>query len=279
MLFKTGFIGAGNMAEAIASSMLEKKITENNILSVNDISEDRKKYFHEKYGVSICLSNHEVIKKSDVIILAVKPQVMGEVLKDAFEKTDFSSKKIIISIAAGITTEFIENCIYSFTDEKGAKNFPVIRVMPNTPSLAGMGMSAVCKGKNAGTKDIETAETIMNSMGKSIIVEENMMNSVTAVSGSGPAYFFYFIETLVNAGIKLGFSKEDAFELVFQTAKGSIALMEKTCESPDILRQKVTSKGGTTEAALNKLMAENFEKIVEKALFAAHDRGVELSGK
>jgi pyrroline-5-carboxylate reductase len=279
MIFKTGFIGAGNMAEAIASSMLEKKITENNVLSVNDINEERKKYFHEKYGVSICLSNHEVIKKSDVIILAVKPQVMGEVLKESFEKTDFSEKKLIISIAAGITTEFIENIIYSFTDAKGAENFPVIRVMPNTPSLAGMGMSAVCKGKNAGKKDIETAETIVNSMGKSIIVEENMMNSVTAVSGSGPAYFFYFIETLVNAAIKLGFSGEDAFELVFQTAKGSIALMEKTNEAPDVLRQKVTSKGGTTEAALNKFMAENFEKIVEKALFAAHDRGVELSGK
>jgi pyrroline-5-carboxylate reductase len=279
MIFKTGFIGAGNMAEAIASSMLEKKITENNVLSVNDINEERKKYFHEKYGVSICLSNHEVIKKSDVIILAVKPQVMGEVLKESFEKTDFSEKKLIISIAAGITTEFIENIIYSFTDAKGAENFPVIRVMPNTPSLAGMGMSAVCKGKNAGKKDIETAETIVNSMGKSIIVEENMMNSVTAVSGSGPAYFFYFIETLVNAAIKLGFSREDAFELVFQTAKGSIALMEKTNEAPDVLRQKVTSKGGTTEAALNKFMAENFEKIVEKALFAAHDRGVELSGK
>jgi pyrroline-5-carboxylate reductase len=279
MIFKTGFIGAGNMAEAIASSMLEKKITENNVLSVNDINEERKKYFHEKYGVNLCLSNHEVIKKSDVIILAVKPQVMGEVLKESFEKTDFSEKKLIISIAAGITTEFIENIIYSFTDAKGAENFPVIRVMPNTPSLAGMGMSAVCKGKNAGKKDIETAETIVNSMGKSIIVEENMMNSVTAVSGSGPAYFFYFIETLVNAAIKLGFSGEDAFELVFQTAKGSIALMEKTNEAPDVLRQKVTSKGGTTEAALNKFMAENFEKIVEKALFAAHDRGVELSGK
>jgi pyrroline-5-carboxylate reductase len=279
MIFKTGFIGAGNMAEAIASSMLEKKITENNVLSVNDINEERKKYFHEKYGVNLCLSNHEVIKKSDVIILAVKPQVMGEVLKESFEKTDFSEKKLIISIAAGITTEFIENIIYSFTDAKGAENFPVIRVMPNTPSLAGMGMSAVCKGKNAGKKDIETAETIVNSMGKSIIVEENMMNSVTAVSGSGPAYFFYFIETLVNAAIKLGFSREDAFELVFQTAKGSIALMEKTNEAPDVLRQKVTSKGGTTEAALNKFMAENFEKIVEKALFAAHDRGVELSGK
>lgn len=279
MLFKTGFIGAGNMAEAIVSSMLEKKITKQSFMFVNDIDSNRKNYMENKYHVNICSSNHKVIENSDIIILAVKPQVMGEVLKDAFEKTDFSSKKLIISIAAGITTEFIENIIYSFTSEENAKNFPVIRVMPNTPSLAGMGMSAVCKGKNAGTKDVEAAETIVNSMGKSIIVEENMMNSVTAVSGSGPAYFFYFIETLVNAGIKLGFSREDAFELVFQTAKGSIALMEKTFESPDILRQKVTSKGGTTEAALNKFMAENFEKIVEKALFAAHDRGVELSGK
>jgi pyrroline-5-carboxylate reductase len=279
MLFKTGFIGAGNMAEAIASSMLEKKIAENNFIFINDISNERKKYFYEKFRIHTCLSNHEVIEKSDIIILAVKPQVMGEVLKESFEKTDFSGKKLIISIAAGITTEFIENIIYSFTSEENAKNFPVIRVMPNTPSLAGMGMSAVCKGKNAGKKDVETAEAIVNSMGKSIIVEENMMNSVTAVSGSGPAYFFYFIETLVNAAIKLGFSRKDAFELVFQTAKGSIALMEKTNEAPDVLRQKVTSKGGTTEAALNKFMAENFEKIVEKALFAAHDRGVELSGK
>ncbi|MDY0131907.1 MAG: pyrroline-5-carboxylate reductase [Desulforegulaceae bacterium] len=278
MLFKTGFIGTGNMAEAIISSMIEKQIAAKDFLFANDLSSKRKEYMKNKYGLSLCSSNHEVIEKSDIIILAVKPQVLDEVLKESFKKTNFTQKKLIISIAAGIKTKTIESIIYSFTNEKNEKNFPVIRVMPNTPCLSGMGMSGICKGKNPDEKDLKTAKKIMDSMGKSIVVEENLMDSVTAVSGSGPAYFFYFIETLVNAGKKLGLTKDQAFELVFQTAKGSISLMEQTGEDPEVLRQKVTSKGGTTEAALNKFVSENMEKIVEKAVKAAHDKSIELSG-
>lgn len=278
MSLKTGFIGAGNMAEAIAASIIREKISTPDSVLISDINDQRINLMKTKYSVVPCSSNHELIEKSEIIILAVKPQILKETIKESFKDTDFSKqRKLIISIAAGIKTETIENALYSFTDDSGAENFPVIRVMPNTPSLAGCGMSGISKGKNADDTDIEKTEKIMKSMGKTLIIEEEKMDAVTAVSGSGPAYFFLFIESLVSAGIKLGFDKDQSFDLVLQTAKGAIALLEQTGETPEDLRKKVTSKGGTTEAALNTFMENNFIETVFKSLKAAADRANELS--
>ncbi|MGM0419175.1 MAG: pyrroline-5-carboxylate reductase [Thermodesulfobacteriota bacterium] len=278
MSLKTGFIGAGNMAEAIAASIIREKISTPDSVFISDINDQRINLMKTKYSVEPCYSNHELIEKSEIIILAVKPQILKETIKESFKDTDFSKqRKLIISIAAGIKTETIENALYSFTDDSGAENFPVIRVMPNTPSLAGCGMSGISKGKNADDTDIEKTEKIMKSMGKTLITEEEKMDAVTAVSGSGPAYFFLFIESLVSAGIKLGFDKDQSFDLVLQTAKGAIALLEQTGETPEDLRRKVTSKGGTTEAALNTFMENNFKETILKSVKAAADRANELS--
>lgn len=279
MAYKVGFIGAGNMAEAMAGSIIEKNIFESWQICTSDPDENRKKYMHETYKISLCNSNKELIENSEIIILAVKPQMMEEVLKDSFNKVSINKnlKKIIISIAAGVTLQKIENIIYSMVGDEFKNNLPIIRVMPNTPSLAGMGMSGISLGSLAVKDDILISKKIIDSMGKSIIINEDMMNSVTAISGSGPAYFFYFIESLVNAGIELGFSKKDSFDLVFQTAKGAVALMEKTKEAPDELRKKVTSKGGTTEAALNSFIENRFQDTIIKGAMSAKERGVILS--
>jgi pyrroline-5-carboxylate reductase len=279
MTYKIGFIGAGNMAEAMAGSIIEKSIFQSSQICTSDPDENRKKYMNDTYKISLCSSNKELIEKSEIIILAVKPQMMEQVLTDSFDGISINKneRKIIISIAAGVTSEKIENIIYSKVGDEIKNNIPVIRVMPNTPSLAGMGMSGISSGSLADEKDLLISQKIMDSMGKSIIVNEDMMNPVTAISGSGPAYFFYFIESLINAGIELGFSEKESFELVFQTAKGAVALMEKTKEAPGELRKKVTSKGGTTEAALNSFMKNSLGDIIIKGANAAKDRAVELS--
>jgi len=274
--YKIGFIGAGNMAEAIANSLLLKAVFSKENIFISEPYEERRKYFVSKYDVKPCTSNKNLVEKSDIIVLSVKPQMMAEVLKDSFECIgNNSGKKIIISIAAGISCSGIEDIIYSFMED--GKNYPVVRTMPNTPAMAGTGMTGIAGGKFAGEDDIRLVNDIMSSFGKTIVLNEDRINSVTAVSGSGPAYYFYFIEVFVKAAMKLGFSEEDAFMLVFETAKGAVALMEATEELPSSLRKKVTSKGGTTEAALNVLRKSGLEEMIFNAVKAAEQRALELS--
>lgn len=279
MSLKIGFIGAGNMAEAMINSILTNGISQKDSLFISDPDKERKEFLSEKYGVEISDSNHELIKNSHVIILSVKPQIMDDVLNETFKTYDFSNedKKLVISIAAGIKCENIEKTIYGFSGEEKKSLFPVVRVMPNTPALAGQAMSGIAPGKLASKKDIIMTEKIMSSMGKAMVFREDQINSVTAISGSGPAYFFLFIEALTKAGVELGFSEKESFDLVFQTAKGAVALMEQTGEAPGVLREKVTSKGGTTEAALNSFNKDGIEKIVLNAALAAEKRAEELS--
>ena len=279
MSLKIGFIGAGNMAEAMAGSIINKGLTENSSVFISDPDDSRKKFFKLNYHINICSSNTQLINESEIIVLSVKPQIMEEVLTNSFGAEDviLNEKKLIISIAAGISCKKIEDIIYNLSGCTNKKNLPVVRVMPNTPALAGEAMSGISPGSCAEAGDISTAQKIMDSMGKSMVVDEEKMNAVTAVSGSGPAYFFLFIEALAKAGVNLGFSEEEALKLVFQTAKGAVALMEKTKEAPDLLRKKVTSKGGTTEAALNVFNEENLIETVFKAAKAAEKRADELS--
>lgn len=279
MTYRIGFIGAGNMADAMADSIIKKELANSSSLFMSDPDDGRIAYMSEKYGLVRCSSNKELIEKAQIIILSVKPQIMADLLKETFLNNTIKvdERKLIISIAAGIPINKIEKIIYSGSEPNLPDFFPVIRVMPNTPSMAGEGMSGISSGSTASEKDLSIASEIMNSMGKSIILNEDKMDAVTAISGSGPAYFFYFIENLVNAATSLGFSKEESMDLVFQTAKGSIALMQKTGETPEELRKKVTSKGGTTEAALNNFAKSNLEKIVLESVLAARNRAQELS--
>lgn len=278
MSVKLGFIGSGNMAEAILASIIEKDFITSTNIYISDPDEARCEYIKNKYQINISPSNDKTVESSDAVILAVKPQMMNAVLEQTFGNLKQRAEKlIIISIAAGITTKTIEDLIYKDLTPEQQVNIPVIRVMPNTPALAGKGMSGISGGAFASKDSLEFAQKIMNSMGDSLIFEESKIDAVTAISGSGPAYFFYFIETLVNAATKLGFSENEAQKLVFQTAEGSLALMKKTGENPSILRKKVTSKGGTTEAAINEFINNDFQEIINSVTKKAYERSIELS--
>ena len=201
-----------------------------------------------------------------VIIIAVKPQDIDGLLEDM---RPFINKQLLISIAAGITTKYIENKI--------GKAVRVVRVMPNIAAQVQSGISALAKGRFGLNKDVLIAEEIFRRMGKVVRVKEPYIDAFTAIAGSGPAYIFYFIECLSEAGKRLGFSEREAVNFVKEVVKGSIKLLEESSLTAKELRERVASKGGTTEAALNVFKHWRLNEIVRKAVFAASQRAKQLS--
>jgi len=262
---RIGFIGAGNMAEAIISAIIKSGIPSGRIIA-SDVNSKRLNYIRKKYKIKSSLDNSDTVKSSDVIFLAVKPFQVKEVLEKI--KDYFNGQKLVVSIAAGIKTSKIE---------KYLKKTAVIRVMPNTAALIGEGAIALSAGKRANKADIKLAEKLLSSCGTVVTVKEKDMDAVTAVSGSGPAYVFYVTEIMGKTAEKMGLSKETAKKLVNQTLLGASKMLIATGECPDILRQKVTSKGGTTEAAFKVLSNKKFADIFESAIFSAMKKSKELS--
>lgn len=264
---KIGIIGCGNMGEAIFSRLagvLEKSTS----LMVSEYDAKRREFLQDKYKIIVEIDNSKLVKWADVIILAVKPKDFENVLKDAV-CCGASSDKLIISIAAGITTKYIESMV--------GKDVPVVRVMPNMPAVIGEAVSAISAGTAADSSDMKLAEEIFSLIGDVVRVEEKLIDAVTAVSGSGPAYFFYLIEALTEAAINAGLDSATAQRLVFKTALGSAKLIYALKEDPAELRRRVTSKGGTTEAAIKVFEAKDFRKIVNGAVKKACKRSKELS--
>ncbi len=226
---------------------------------------ERAQFLRRKYKVT-CADFETAVKKADIIIIAVKPQDIDGVLECM---SAWAGKKLVISIAAGITTPYLEKKLGA-----GAR---VIRTMPNMPAQIGEGITAVCGGKSVKSADIKLAQRIFNCVGKTIIVEESLIDAVTAVSGSGPAYVFLFVECLMRAAGSFGFDEKTAKELVYQTLLGSAHLLAQSKDSAAELRAKVTSKGGTTQAAADVFTAHNIEKVFIEALEAAKKRAGELA--
>jgi pyrroline-5-carboxylate reductase len=257
-----GVIGGGNMGGAIIHG-IHKEYT------IFLCEADKKKAHvlkRKNHGIQLAdLST--TLAKSQIIILAVKPQDFEEILTEV--KKYITPKHLVISIAAGITTAYIE--------KKLGKNIHVIRTMPNLPVQVGMGMTAICEGTSATIKDQKWAEDIFEKIGETVIVDEKWMNAVTAVSGSGPAYVFYFIECLMKAAQDLGLDKQLSSILIMQTLQGSLKLITHQNMEASVLRQRVTSKGGTTQAALNEFFTGNVDEIFVKALKSAAKRAQELS--
>jgi len=268
------FIGAGNMAAALAEGLINKGF-ESQQLFMSDPSDERLTTLKKSLNINTNNRNRRVAEKADVIVLAVKPQIMPAIL-DELKPVLKDSKKVIISIAAGIPICTIENFFYASLDKKAQKNFPVIRVMPNTPSLVLRGMSGMSLNKNVSKEDCGIAVKILAAMGKVIQFEEKALDAVTALSGSGPAYVFYLIESMVKGGVKLGLDPKDAFTLTLSTLKGAVALIEELKESPEVLRQKVTSPGGTTEAAIKVFEEKKVKDSIVEAMTAASTRSKEL---
>jgi len=263
---KVVFIGAGNMAEAIVSGMVAGDFCEPEKIIMTDIRPDRLSDLGAEYGVSTSADNR-VVKDAEIVVLAVKPQVMADVLKEIAPV--LQKETLVVSIAAGISCAKIE------AELEGDRR--VVRVMPNTPALIGQGAAAIAAGAHADEADLEVAEAILQCVGLTVRVEEKELDAVTALSGSGPAYVFYLLEAMLDAAEEMGLEKETARSLALQTVEGAARLMKDSGESAKTLRERVTSKGGTTEAAIHTLNDENVKGAIMKALKAAHDRSVELS--
>lgn len=265
---KIGFIGGGNMAEAIIKGLVAGGVPAAE-LSVADPVSARRDFLHERYGVAVTAENNDVSTKCDVLILAVKPQICEGVLQEMGGA--LTPAKTLISIMAGVRTTTLEAAL-----PPGSR---VVRVMPNTPALVKAAASAISRGTHAGEEDISVARRIFELVGTTCLVDEKLLDAVTGLSGSGPAYVLTFIEALADGGVKNGLSRETALALAKQTVYGTAKLILETCEHPAVLRDKVTSPGGTTIAALHSLESDRFRAAVINAVDAAVARSVELANK
>lgn len=278
---KIGFIGAGTMGEAMISALVQTGVSSPSLIKASDVNTERLNKIKHSYGVEITEDNFSLFSSCDIVILAVKPYQFAPILQAIAgnEKYGISTRKIVISIAAGITISKIEKFLYSSLDDKSRSHLPIIRVMPNTPSLVLAGMSGISPNSYANADDLETAGRILKAMGNVIEFREDDLDAVTAVSGSGPAYLFYYIESMIEAGINVGLSENDTAQLVLTTIKGAVKLLEERLDSPQNLRKQVTTPGGTTEAALKVLESKNFKEAIIEAIAAATERARELGSR
>jgi pyrroline-5-carboxylate reductase len=274
-----GFIGAGNMAEAIAGALIRSETCPSSNITMADVDPDRLKKLSDTYGTKTAADNLQAFSASTVVILAVKPQQVAGVLTELTAKSGYSvdNRKRFVSICAGTRIEKLEALLYPPLSAAQRQRLPIIRVMPNTPALVLTGMSAMSPNRHADNEDLQITRKLLESMGKVIEVAETALDGVTALSGSGPAYLFYLAEAMGRAGESLGFAPEQAALLALQTLKGAVALMEKTGDSPEALRRKVTSPAGTTQAAVDVLDAGRVMETVVNAIRAAARRSEELS--
>lgn len=265
---KIAFIGGGNMAEAIMRGLIRGDVGIG--ICVAEIMPARRDELAARFpNVRVVTDASEAAAWGDVVVLAVKPQHAAGVL-DLLEQA-ITPKKLVISIMAGITTAKIEESL-----QPGCR---VIRSMPNTPGLIGAGATAVCGGRKSSDSDLELASQLFSLIGSSVCVDEKQMDAVTGLSGSGPAYVFTFIEALADAGVKNGLTREVAARLAAQTVLGAARMVVETGEHPTLLKEKVTSPGGTTIAGLHALENGGFRGTVMNAVEAACCRSRELAGK
>ena len=265
---RLGFIGGGNMAEAIIRGLLAGGVTAAELVVAEPMAE-RREFLQGAYGIDVRADNGEVAAMTDALIIAVKPQVFRG-MASALGAAGFAGK-LVISIMAGISIDGME--------EACGDSCRVIRVMPNTPALALAGASAICRGKNATDDDLFFAQGIFELVGTTCVVDEKLMDAVTGLSGSGPAYVFMFIEALSDAGVKNGLPRDVATRLAAQTVIGSAKILLETGDHPGILKEKVTSPGGTTIAGVASLERDAFRGTVMAAVDAATARSAELGKK
>lgn len=260
------FIGAGNMAGALIRGLVRTATVPAEQIIAADPDAARRQALEDELDIRTSGENAEAIEEASVVILATKPQVFREILPGV--ATALRPDTLLISVAAGIPTRMVERALPSGTR--------VIRTMPNTPALVGAGATAIAAGSQATEEDLDLAEELFRSVGISVRVPEAQLDAVTGLSGSGPAYVFAMVEALREAGIREGLSDEDALQLSSQTVFGASRLLRDTKESPGVLRERVTSPGGTTRAGLDALEAAGFSEAIIGAVRAATRRSVEL---
>ena len=262
---KITFIGAGNMAEALIRGILRAKLVEPSRITAADVRAERLALLQSAFGIRTTGDNTAALRDADIVILAVKPQQLGA----ALESLRPISAPLWISIVAGVSISQIE--------KKLGGSARVVRVMPNTPALVGAGAAGLAKGARASEEDLVSAEAIFHAVGITARIDETLMDAVTALSGSGPAYIFLVTEAMINGGIALGLDPAMAKALAVQTVHGAAELLMETGEEPQSLRSKVTSPGGTTEAAVRVMSSQKLLEIFVDAMRAAAQRSQELS--
>ena len=263
--YSVGVIGAGVMGEALIAAILKSGVVSSKI-AITDKRSERTKELEAKYGCYVA-TLEEIASKAENIFLVVKPQDLDALLASVGSK--FSTTQKVISFVAGKKTALIESFI--------SNPVAVLRVMPNTPMSVGVGASAISKGSSATQADVKVVEDLLKASGKTIYVDEKLQDAVTATSGSGPAYFFRFVEAMILAAQELGLAEKDAKTLVIQTIAGASEMLKQDGVSPKTLRENVTSPNGTTFAALEVFEKEDLVGIMKKAMLAARNRSQELS--
>jgi pyrroline-5-carboxylate reductase len=266
---KIGVVGGGKMGGALIAGMISGGLVKAGAVTVADKDEDRLEELVKTYGIGATAQNREAVGNADVVILAVKPQNMAEVLSGLAEA--LAPPALVISIAAGISTAFIEERLH-----KGVR---VVRVMPNMPALIGEGAAALCRGAFATEEDLSLARTIFAAVGIAVEVNEGLMDAVTGLSGSGPGYALLIIEALTDAGVRMGLARDVALKLSAQSLLGAAKLCLKGEKHPAELRDMVASPGGTTLAGLKALEDGRLRATLMSAVEAATRRSAELGGR
>ncbi|HEX5862522.1 MAG TPA: pyrroline-5-carboxylate reductase [Nocardioides sp.] len=262
---QTAILGAGVMGETLLSGLVRAGRRVDHLL-IGEKRPERARELEERYGVAVH-SNLEATRKAETIAVVVKPQDMEDLLAEI--APELRPGQLVVSLAAGITTAFIEARV--------PNDVAVVRVMPNTPALVDEGMAAISPGSRCDDEHLAEAESLMASTGKVMRIPERQMDAVTAISGSGPAYIFFVVESMIEAGVHLGLPRSTATELVVQTVVGSAHMLRETGTHPAVLREQVTSPGGTTAAALRELEIHKVRAAFLAAMEAARDRSRELA--
>lgn len=262
-------IGVGNMGAALAGGIVKAGLVDPARIIASDADRERLKTISDRWKIIAANDNTEAVQGSDVILLAVKPQTIPAVLDEI--RSTIVPRQMVLSIAAGVRTSFVE--------ERLTVPCPVVRAMPNTPALMGCGIAAICPGKLAEQEHIVVAQTLLGAVGDVVVVTETQMDAVTGLSGSGPAYVYTFIEALADGGVKMGLPRPVALKLAAQTVLGAAKMVLETGEHPAVLRDRVTSPGGTTIAGMHVLESKGFRDATMSAVEAATRRSEELGEK
>ena len=263
---KVGFIGGGNMGEALIKGLVAANLVPPEAIYASDVRPERLRALEQQYGIQLLQDNAELVRQADIVILAVKPQIMAPVVRQI--SAAVTKKKLLISIAAGVSTLTIRAAL--------GKDARLIRVMPNTPALVLEGVTAIAKADGLEPGDLDTASEIFSAVGRVVTLEEELMDAVTGLSGSGPAYVAVVVESLADGGVKMGLDRVTAMTLATQTVLGAARLMLETGMHPGALKDMVSSPGGTSIAGVHALEEGGIRHTLIKAVERATQRSREL---
>jgi pyrroline-5-carboxylate reductase len=263
---RLGFLGAGNMASAIIKGLLHGKVLPPERVVASDVKAERLEQIHALHGIGTTQDNHRLVAECDVLVLSVKPQTIDKVLTEV--GGDVRADQLVVSVAAGVPIEALESRL-----PKGSR---VVRAMPNTPATVQAGATAIAGGAHAHADDLRIARELFEAVGRVVVLDESLIDAVTGLSGSGPAYVMLIIEALADGGVKVGLHRDTALLLAAQTVFGSAQLLLETGEHPGRLKDMVTSPGGTAIAGLHTLESGALRKTLIDAVESASKRAAEL---